>query len=137
MKAGLIPPHIARLMNPEDRAKYLPGEAVGTEPAEQAKFAKYLKEQWAKGRLEYDWQRTDKRATARRGRPDFFVFLPAPQTLAIELKSAEGSLTPQQSAFLKNLAILGHATFIARSAAEAIRFVERSLYKQAQLALDV
>jgi len=136
LKTGLIPPNIARLMSQEDREKYVAGQAVGPEPVEQGKFAKYLKDQWKSGRLEYDWQRTDKRATARRGRPDFFIFLSGPTTLAIELKGPDGVLSVEQAAFLKNLARLAHRTFIAHSAAQAIRFVELWLYKQAQLELD-
>ena len=120
----LIPANILRLMSQSDQKKYAPEQALGTESQEQAKFAKYLKSQWAAGFLEYDWQRTDKRATARRGRPDFFIFLGGAQTLAIEFKAPEGRLSIEQAVYLKTLARLGYSALIARSCAEAIGYVE-------------
>jgi VRR-NUC domain-containing protein len=114
-------------MSPEDRARYSPEETIGSEALEQGKFAKYLKEQWQAGRLEYFWQRLDKRATGKPGTPDFIVALPGGKTHWIEFKSAEGTLSPVQSATLKNLVILGHSTFIAHSGAQAIALVARAL----------
>ena len=125
-----LPPNIVRLMSAEDRARYLPDEAIGSEAVEQGKFAKWLKEQWEAGALEYFWQRLDKRATGKAGTPDFIVALPDAKTLWIELKSAEGTLSPVQAATLKNLVRLGYSAFIAHSGAEAIRLVQLALHKE-------
>jgi len=133
MKPSLIPPHIARLMDPKDRQRYVAGEAVGSEAVEQSKFGKWLKDQWEKGRLEYFWTRTDKRSTNKPGQPDFIIAYYPAKTLWIEFKAPEGEPSPVQRATLENLLRLEHSTFIARSGAQAIRFVELLLYKQAQL----
>jgi hypothetical protein len=117
-------------MSAEDRARYLPPvsqESIGSEALEQGKFARWLKEQWSAGRLEYFWQRLDKRATGKPGTPDFIVALPEAKTLWIELKSADGVLSVPQAATLKNLARLSHSAFIAHSGAQAIALVARAL----------
>jgi hypothetical protein len=121
-------------MSEADRARYLPGQplpddSIGSEAVEQGKFAKWLKEQWQAGRLEYFWQRLDKRATGKPGTPDFIVALPEAKTLWIELKSAEGALSVPQAATLKNLARLGYSASVCHSGAEAIRLVELALHK--------
>jgi hypothetical protein len=105
----------------------VPEESIGSEAVEQGKFAKWLKQEWEAGALEYFWQRTDKKATGKPGTPDFIVALPGGKTLWIEFKSPIGLLSPVQSATLKNLAILGYRTFIAHSGAEAIALVARAL----------
>jgi hypothetical protein len=127
-----LPPNILRCMSQSDRARYLPDQpssddSIGSEALEQGKFAKYLKEQWQAGRLEYFWQRLDKRATGKPGTPDFIVALPGGKTHWIEFKSPTGSLSPAQSATLKNLAILDHRTALCHSSAEAIALVARAL----------
>jgi hypothetical protein len=127
-----LPPNILRCMSAEDRARYLPPvsqESIGSEAVEQGKFARWLKEQWSAGRLEYDWDATHKKRTGKPGWPDFTVALPDGKTLWIELKSADGTLSVPQAATFKNLARLGHSAFIAHSGAEAIRLVQPALHK--------
>jgi hypothetical protein len=117
-------------MSAEDRARYFPessDDSTGSEAVEQGKFAKWLKEQWSVGVLEYFWQRLDKRATGKPGTPDFIVALPGGKTLWIELKSADGTLSVPQAATFKNLARLGYSTSICHSGSQAIALVARAL----------
>jgi VRR-NUC domain-containing protein len=141
MNSKEIAPNILRWMSEAERARYAPRVTTGTsepsleprkdsgepEKLEQGKFAKWLKEQWQAGRLEYFWQRTDKRATGKAGTPDFIVALPCGKTYWIEFKAPGGTLSPVQSATLKNLAILDHRTALCHSSAEAIALVARML----------
>jgi VRR-NUC domain-containing protein len=138
MNSKEIAPNILRWMSEAERARYAPvvtaapkafgGKDSGeSEKLEQGKFAKWLKEQWQAGRLEYFWQRTDKRATGKAGTPDFIVAVPKGKTLWIEFKAPGGTLSPVQSATLKNLAILDHRTALCHSSAEAIALVARAL----------
>jgi hypothetical protein len=134
-----IPLHLARLMSPADRARYFPESvpqepAVGPEPIEQGKFARWLYAQWEAGALEYFWQRLDKRATGKPGTPDFIIALPRAKTLWIEFKASGGHLSIPQAATFKNLARLGHSPFIAYSSAQAIRIVELELYSAGTVA---
>jgi VRR-NUC domain-containing protein len=122
-----IPLHILKLMSSADRARYFPEESVGPEAAEQGKFARWLKAQWELGRLEYFWQRVDKKASGKPGTPDFIVALPNGKVHWIEFKSADGTLSVPQAATLKNLARLGHSTSICHSGTEAIALVARTL----------
>jgi hypothetical protein len=130
MKVPSIPPNIARWMSPEDRAKYELDEPIGSEAVEQGKFAKWLKDQWELGRLEYFWQRLDKKATGKPGTPDFVIALPKSESVWIEFKSVDGELSPPQAATKKNLNRLGHTFYLAFCAREAIHFVS---FLQAEL----
>jgi hypothetical protein len=118
-------------MSAEDRARYCPEtvseDSIGSEAVEQGKFARWLKEQWQAGHLEYFWQRLDKRATGKPGTPDFIVALPEGKTLWIEFKSADGVLSVPQAATFKNLARLGYRTSICHSGDEAIALAARAL----------
>ena len=123
----LVPPNIARCMSPEDRAKYVPGEAIGSEAQEQGKFARALKEWQAAGKLRYNWDSTAKKRTGCVGWPDFTVVLPGPKTLFFELKSAQGELSPPQRVMMAFLKENRHRVFLVRSGAEAIRRVALEL----------
>jgi hypothetical protein len=126
-----LAPHLLRLMNPKDRVCY-GVEAIGTEPEEQGKFARWLKEQWTAGRLEYNWDATHKKRTGKPGWPDFTVALHGGKTLLIEFK-VNIDLSPPQAATLKNLLRLGHRAEVCHSAAEAIGFVERQIAGESPL----
>src|SRR5215469_15423504 len=123
----LVPPNIARCMSPEDRQKYVPGEAIGTESEEQGKLARALKEWQTAGKLRYNWDSTAKRRTGCVGWPDFTVVLPGPKTLFFELKSAQGELSPPQRVMMAWLEQNRHKAFVVRSGAEAIRIVALEL----------
>ena len=123
----LVPPNIVRLMEPEDRQKYVPGEAIGSEAQEQGKLARALKEWQAAGKLRYNWDSTAKKRTGCAGWPDFTVVLPGPKTLFFELKSAQGELSPPQRVMMAWLEQNRHKAFVVHSGAEAIRIVALEL----------
>jgi hypothetical protein len=124
-------------MSAEDRAKYAPAETIGSEALEQGKFAKYLKNKQAQGKLIYFWQRTDRKATGTPGWPDFTIRTAGAKWLLIEFKSPQGELSPPQRYIVAFCDKNGSSVNVVRSCAQAIRFVELALYKQAQLPLDV
>ena len=133
----MISANILKCMSPEDRARYLPEETIGSEAIEQGKFAKWLKDQQAAARLIYFWQRTDRKTTGTPGWPDFTIRTASAQWLLIEFKSLSGELSPPQRFIAAFCDKSASALNVVRSSAQAIRFVEQALHTQSQSPLDV
>jgi hypothetical protein len=137
----IVPAHIARLIDPAVRAELGPavqlpsetgqGARRRSELAEQRQFAAWLKLQG--DRLEYFWQRTNKRATGKIGTPDFIVALAGGKTLWLEMKSPGNYPTTEQAETLRKLAQLGHQARICHSAAEAIELIRASSHEDSRI----
>jgi hypothetical protein len=122
-----IPLHILKLMSPAERARYLPEEQIGSEAAEQGKFARWLKRQQEAGTLIYFWQRLDRKATGTPGWPDFTIRTAGGKWLLIEFKSPKGELSPPQRYIAAFCDKSGSTVNVMRSSRQAIALVARAL----------
>ena len=72
---------------------------------------------------EHSWyfvhSRMDKRTTCGIGTPDFFIFMPGGHVVAIECKSGNAKLRPEQQAVFAWLTKLGFGCTIIRSVEKA------------------
>ena len=133
--SGTLPPSFTRCLDPKDRTtpQTQTNQEAGRDPRhrselkEQGLFAAWLKLQQTKGLLEYFWQRTDKKATGKRGTPDFIIALYGGRSLWIEFKAPGNVPSIEQAQTLQNLAKLAHSALVCHSSEEAIRFVRLRL----------
>ena len=134
-------PHLLRLMNPEDQARY--GAVSDTAPRldphpspktrsaerkEQASFANWLLLQNSKGRkIPFTWHATNARSKATPGTPDFWVGINR-HARWIEFKwDSSCELSPEQEEFRVCCAAQGIEWHLVYGAAEAIAFVEKAV----------
>jgi hypothetical protein len=101
----IIPENILRLMDPAARAQYdkagwLPEEALAKhwrrlERDEQNTLVAWLMLQEEAGKLTFDWSRTDRKTTNRKGMPDFRIYRDG-RALLGEMKMDNAKLSPDQ-----------------------------------------
>lgn len=89
-----------------------------SEADDQRAFAKWLKSEG----IAFMWQRTDKRATASEGWPDFTV-LRNGLVLLIEMKTEKGPIAPVQVKMHAALELAGCRVFVTRKLSAAIELV--------------
>jgi VRR-NUC domain len=89
------------------------------EREEQNLFAAWLGLREADGVLCYDWSRTDRRTTNRKGMPDFRIYAQGRALLA-EMKVGKGQLSADQSAMIEKFDRSGMRVELWHSAAQGI-----------------
>jgi hypothetical protein len=129
-------PNIQRCMDPTVRWKLQEKQrtaeikhAAEVEKIEQQIFLKYLRSQRAAGRLWFINARSDKASTIEPGHPDFTIWIKG-KVFEIEMKAVGGKVSPEQETAIAALQHLDSDVWIAWSAAEAQKIVERYLFKQ-------
>jgi hypothetical protein len=135
---GITPNNrILELMDKRDRPKGRAGmtaqegreRMVRTlEREEQRTFAAWLDLREADGVLCYDWSRTDRRTTNRKGVPDFRIYIQGRALLA-EMKVGAGKLSADQSAMTLKFARSGTEVQLWHSAQEGIEATRDFLIK--------
>jgi hypothetical protein len=89
------------------------------EREEQNTFAAWLGLREADGVLVYDWSRTDRRTTNRKGMCDFRIYGKG-RVLLGEMKVGAGKLSEDQEVMIQNFERSGTSVQLWHSAAEAI-----------------
>jgi hypothetical protein len=135
---GITPNNrILELMRKEDRPSGRAGmtaqegreRMVRTlEREEQRTFAAWLGLREADGVLVYDWSRTNRKTTNRKGMPDFRIYAQGRALLA-EMKVGAGKLSADQSAMIDKFARSGTQVELWHSAKEAIEATRDFLIK--------
>lgn len=78
--------------------------------------------QWP--RVKYIHARMDRRSTIAVGAADFILFLSMGRVLCAECKTKTGKLSAEQSAWAKEMEMLGHAVHVVRSFEEFLTAVK-------------
>jgi VRR-NUC domain len=86
---------------------------------EQNTFAAWLSLREADRVLVYDWSRTDRATTNRKGLPDFRIYTRG-RVLLIEMKVATGKLSADQEVMIEKFICCETVVYVCYSAAEAI-----------------
>jgi hypothetical protein len=116
------------LMQPEDRPKGRGGMTAAEgherlvrklERDEQNTLVSWLSLREADGVLVYDWSRTDRRTTNRKGMPDFRIYR-GPYALLGEMKIEDGRLSGDQVEMTEKFMRAGSQVQVWRSAKEGI-----------------
>jgi hypothetical protein len=133
---GITPNNrLLELMRPEDRPKGRAGltateaheRMVRTlERQEQNTLVSWLSLREADGVLVYDWSRTDRKTTNRKGMPDFRIYR-GPYALLGEMKIEDGRCSPDQIAMKEKFSRTGAQVQIWCSAADAIEKIRNWL----------
>ncbi|HXM29779.1 MAG TPA: VRR-NUC domain-containing protein [Chthoniobacterales bacterium] len=113
----------AALTSEEARAKYL----LRLERTEQKTLVNWLMLQEEDGKLTFDWSRTDRKTTNRKGMPDFRIYRDA-RALLGEMKLDGAKLSPDQSEMFKKFLRAGTEVQIWRSAEIGIRAIKNWLW---------
>ena len=113
----------AALTSEEALHKYL----VRLERTEQKTLARWLLLQEEAGKLTYDWSRTDRKTTNRKGMPDFRIYRDD-RALLGEMKMDGAKLSPDQSEMLKKFLRAGTEVQIWKSAETGIRAIKNWLW---------
>jgi VRR-NUC domain-containing protein len=126
---GITPnDRILKLMRKEDRPKGRAGMTAAEghermvrrlERDEQNTLVSWLSLREADGVLVYDWSRTDRKTTNRKGMPDFRIYR-GERALLGEMKIEEGRLSPDQVEMIEKFGRAGTEVQIWRSAKEGI-----------------
>jgi hypothetical protein len=126
---GITPNNrIIELMQPEDRPKGRAGMTATEghermvrklEREEQNMLVSWLSLREADGVLCYDWSRTDRKTTNRKGMPDFRIYR-GPYALLGEMKIEDGRLSGDQVEMVEKFMRAGAEVQVWSSAAEAI-----------------
>ena len=132
----ILPDNVLKLIDPADRRRYAAGQltaeeaqakaAARLERDEQRVMAGWLAFQEQAGLLCYDWSRTDKRATCRRGMPDFKIYRQNRALLA-EMKIGPAKLSADQEAMRARFERTGCLTEVWPSADFGIKRVREWL----------
>lgn len=113
----------AALTSEEALAKYL----IRLERDHQKVLASWLMLQEENGKLTFDWSRTDRKTTNRKGMPDFRIYRDA-RALLGEMKMDGAKLSPDQSEMFKKFLRAGTEVQIWRSAETGIRAIKNWLW---------
>ena len=120
----VLPESFLKCMSAEDRKSM--GRAGVTKPEAEAKgqrrdecalqrlIATFLNREESNGVLTYFWQSTHKKATGRKGTPDF-IFCYRGRFCAAEVKYGEGRLRTEQVKVLRKIQECGGAANVVRS----------------------
>lgn len=125
-----IPPHMRKLMSPEEQAKLEEAsqKAVSRREREEQKiFNAWLNNQVRERRLYAITPRSDKVSTIRVGHPDYTIFCPGARMLLLEMKADGGRLSEEQQDCVGRIAELGFQVEIPWSASRAINLVQEFL----------
>jgi VRR-NUC domain len=117
----------AAFTSEEATRKYL----VRLERQEQNTLVSWLSLQEEAGKLTFDWSRTDRRTTNRKGMPDFRIYRDG-QALLGEMKMEGAKLSPDQEQMREKFLRSGTEVELWSSAEAAIRATRNWLWTQFQ-----
>ena len=120
---GNVPPKVRLTANEGAVARYV----HRTERQEQNTLASWLGLQEERGILVYDWSRTDRRSTNRKGMPDFRVYRDG-RVLLGEMKIEGAKLSPDQVQMCEKFLKCNTQVEVWSSADHAIRLVKNWLW---------
>ncbi len=133
---GITPNNrMLELMRSEDRPKGPAGMTAAEgherlvkklEREEQMVLVNWLSLREEDGALVYDWSRTDRRTTNRKGIPDFRIYAKG-RALLGEMKVEDGRLSPDQVEKIEKFARAGTVVQLWCSAAEGIEKIREWL----------
>lgn len=89
------------------------GQLVDQESKLHDQIIAFCNEQWP--RWKFIHARMDQRSTIALGAQDFTIFRPDGRLLMVECKKKGGKLSPEQSAWVMEMALLGHIVYTIRS----------------------
>jgi hypothetical protein len=105
---------------PDDHS--VPAEAVDLEGKLHGEIILYCNAQYPRWKVIHS--RMDQRSTIAAGAQDFTIFVPAGRTICVECKAKGKKRTPEQLAWAKEMAMLGHDVHCIYSMAEFLEVVK-------------